>query len=181
MIFMRGQNCVTAVIRKTVGEEVESVIIVGSSESDCARHAGRSIARAMKSPGMEVAWNIGSGNEITVFRETDEYDECDRHICSRLVTVSERGRRIAHATRRRANPSWEGLLECEVCHRRLSGVEGIYGTAAGRIMLACRKCRKIVKMANRIHARHGAGDGNSGGGISAAAAAAAPAAAPPAG
>lgn len=152
MIFSRGKNCVTTAIRRTVGGEAEAVIIVGTSESDCARHAGLSIARAMKAID-EVSWNSGSGNEITVFRETDECSEGDRYVTSRLVTVSETGRRIEHAPSRRANPSWEGLAECEVCHRRMATVAGIYGTIAGREILACRKCRKTVEMANRIAAR----------------------------
>ena len=183
MIFTRGKKCVTTAIRKTAGGTVETVLIVGSSESDCTRHAGRSIARAMESLDGDVSWNIGCGNAITVSRHTDEYNEGDRHIHSRLVTVSERGRRIEHDPRRRANPAWEGLSECEVCHRRLASIRGIYGTAAGRIMLACRECRKIVKMANDISARRGAGgSGNGSGGSSAAATAtAAASAAAPAG
>lgn len=175
MIFTRGKKCVTTAIRKTAGGTVETVLIVGSSDSDCARHAGRSIARAMKSLDGDVSWNIGSGNAITVSRHTDEYNEGDQYIHSRLVTVSERGRRIEHAPRRRANPAWEDLSECEVCHRRLPSICGIYGTGAGRIMLACRECRKIVRMANDISARRGEGGSVSG---SSSATAAASAAAP---
>lgn len=165
MIFSHATNCVTTTLRRTAGREVETVLVVGASESDCARHAGLAIAMAMKAID-EVAWNSASGNEIRVFRETDECSEGDRYVTSRLVTVSQTGRRVEHAPRRRANPSWEGLDECEVCHRRMPTVSGIYGTTAGRDILACRKCRKTVEIANRVAARR----------ASAAAAAATPAA-----
>ena len=152
MIVRRGKNACTTVVKTYDGSECTLHIIVGATPLDCSRHAGRRIKAAIKA-GHEVSWNPDSGNEIRVFRTTDEYDGGDRYIRSYLTTASDRGRIVYHRERRRANPSWDGLKECEVCHKRRIGTARMRNDAIGRDMMVCPADRKIVKTLNAMHAR----------------------------
>lgn len=154
MIVRHGKNSCTTVVKTYDGSESTMHIIVGTSHLDCSRHAGRRIADAMKA-GHEVSWNSDSGNEIRVFLRTDDYDSGDRYICSHLTTASDKGRIVYHRERRRANPSWEGLEECEICHERRIGTSRVCNDVLGRDMTVCRTDRKAVKIANDVHARRG--------------------------
>lgn len=154
MIVRRGKNSYSTVVSTYDGSESTLHVIIGATRLDCSLHAGRRIAEAMKA-GQEVSWNPGSGNEIRVFHRTDDYNSGDRYIRSYLTTASDRGRIVYHRERRRANPSWEGLEECEICHERRIGTSRVRNDVLGRDMTVCRADRKVVKIANDVHARRG--------------------------
>ena len=176
MIVRRRKNgSASTIVQRTDGSVVETTLVIGRDALDCARHAGERIRAAMRSADA-VRWNVGSGREIAVRRETDEYDDGDRYIRTRLVTASETGRDVRHAERRRENPSWEGRRECEVCHKRSAHIRAVRSEGAGRDMAVCAACRRIVGIANAAVGRSrasgsctlagGSDDGDSGTGAS---------------
>ena len=148
----RKNGLASTIVQRTDGRNVETIIVIGSDAPDCTRAAGRRIRDAMKKADM-IKWNLGSGNEITVRREIDYFDDGDRYIRTRLVTASERGRDVRHAERRRLNPSYEGCRECDVCHKRTVRTLTVRSAGAGRDMAVCAACRKVVDMANAVLAR----------------------------
>ena len=152
MIVRRGKFAFFTTVEIFDGCERVTHVIVGSSPLDCSKLAGRRIKSAMKA-GHEIAWNANGGNKIRMFRSTDEYSSGDRYIRSRLMTVPERGRVVEHAERRRANASYEGLAECEICHMQKVGVSSMRNDAVGRDMLVCRTDRRVIKLVNAQCAR----------------------------
>ena len=152
MIVRRGKRAWYTLVDELVGEKRERTMVIGLSRLGCTLAAGERIKRAMKRAD-EVSWNRESGNEVRVFRDESEYDSGDRYIRTRLVTVSERGRRVEHAERKRPNPTWEGVEECGICYTRKLGVKKVRREADGKDVPACRACRKIVGMANELTVR----------------------------
>ena len=152
MIVRRGKRAWYTLVDELVGEKRERTMVIGLSRLGCTLAAGERIKRAMKRAD-EVSWNRESGNEVRVFRDESEYDSGDRYIRTRLVTVSERGRRVEHAERKRPNPTWEGVEECGICYTRKLGVKKVRREADGKDVPACRACRKIVAMANELTVR----------------------------
>lgn len=156
MIVRRGKNACTTNVKVFDGRERVAHIVVGTSPLDCARHAGGIIARAIKA-GHDVSWNSEGGNEIRVFRSTEDYNSGDRYIRSYTTTASDRGRIVSHRESKRANPTWEGLKECEICHKCRVGVRPMRNDAIGRDMLACPADQKILKILNEVEHRRAAG------------------------
>lgn len=152
MIVQRGKRAWYTIVDELSGEKRERTMVIGMSRLGCTLAAGERIKKAMKRAD-EVSWNRGSGNEVRVFRDESEYDSGDRYIRTRLVTVSERGRRVEHAERKRPNPAWEGVEECGICYTRKLGVKKVRREADGKDVPACRACRKIVRMANELTER----------------------------
>lgn len=98
-----------------------------------------------------------------MFRSTEEYNNGDRYIRSYTTTASDRGRAVSHRESKRANPSWEGLEECEICHKRRVGVVPRWNHAIGRDMLACPADQKILKILNEVeHRKRGGIDAEEG-------------------
>ena len=160
MIVRRGKNACTTFVETYDGRERVKHLIVGSSPLDCTRLAGRYIAEAMRKSGHEASWNSEGGNEIRLFHTVEEYSSGDRYIRSYLTTVSDNGRAVCHGERRRANPSWEGLKECELCHKRKVGVAKIRNEAIGRDMLVCPADRKAVRLVNSMWGKKAASGGD---------------------
>ena len=152
MIVRRGRNACFAIVETFDGQERIKYILIGATPAACSRQAGLRIKAAMKA-GHEASWNSEGGNEIRVFRSTDDYSDGDRYIRSRLTTASDRGRTVQHRERRRPNPSWEGLMECELCHKRRIGVARVRNDAVGRDMMVCPADRKVVALVNDMKAR----------------------------
>lgn len=167
IVRRRKSGLSSTIVQRTDGRQVETTLVIGKDAPECARSAGRRIREAMKKADM-LKWNIGSGNEITIRREIDYFDAGDRYIRTRLVTASERGRDVRHSERRRLNPSYEGNRECEVCHKRAARTAKVRSDGAGRDMVVCAACRKIVKTANAVLAssRASAADASDSGGAS---------------